>query len=420
MLGAVILSSAMQLRHISRQTAPSRGLRALVVTTGVAAFSVFSAVIPGSARAGSINPSSFSATMDVGEFVKVARTVFTTAGSSVVDFLFIADNTGSMGGVINSVKNTSSALLSSLNGSFADARFAVARYFGDPSEASEDFNSAYDVLTPLTANTDAVTSGINGWTASGGGDAEEANFYALHQAVTNGASTCPGLGSSPGFCGGSGEEIGWRPGAQKVILWFGDIYSHQNTVTMDNVKAALAGTNSKLIALNSSSAGFGIDGNLADGGQAGNQASSIVTALGDGTDASIFNNFASVPTSNIVSTISTLVGDVTNTIDLSLIVGSGDTSGLNISFTCTDVLGCDDVPLGESRTFDMDITAVTPGTYDFTVVAPGIAGAVATDSITVADGRDVDSVPGPLPMLGVGAGFAWSRRLRSRIRKSVG
>jgi hypothetical protein len=347
--------------------------------------------------------------------VKVAKTVFTTAGSSLVDILFLADNTGSMGGVINSVKNTSTTLLSSLNSTFTDARFSVARYLGDPSESGENFNSAYDVITPLTADSTSVTAGINSWFARGGGDGPEANFYALHQAVTNGASTCPGLGSQAGFCGGSGEAIGWRPGASKVILWFGDVTSHQNTVTLDNVKAALAG--SKVVALNSLSAGFGIDGNFADGGQAGNQASSIVTALGD--DGAIFNRFASVPTEDIVETISTLVGEVTDTIDLSLAVGSGDTSGLDIAFTCTDALGCDDVTLGESRTFDMDIKALTPGTYDFTVVAPGIAGAVETDSITV-KGDAVASVPGPLPMLGVGAGFAWSRRLRNRIRKSVG
>lgn len=411
----------MQPQQNSRHPNRSKGLRVLAVTTGFAAFSVFSAVLPGSAKAGSINPSSFSTTLDVGEAVKVAKTVFTTAGSSLVDFLFLADNTGSMGGVINSVKNTSTALLSSLNSSFADARFSVARYFGDPIEFGTTsngpgFNAAYDVLTPLTANTSSVTSGINGWIASGGGDGPEANFYALQQAVTNGASTCPGLGSQAGFCGGSGEAIGWRPGASKVILWFGDVTSHQNTVTLDNVKAALAGT--KVVALNSSSAGSGIDGNFADGGQAGNQASSIVTALG--ADGAIFNNFASVPTANIVSTISTLVGDVTDTIDLSLIVGSGDTSGLDVSFTCTDALGCDDVPLGESRTFDMDILALTPGTYDFTVIAPGVPGAVETDSITVTRGGRTASVPGPLPMLGVGAGFAWSRRLRNRIRKSVG
>lgn len=346
--------------------------------------------------------------------VKVAKTVFTTAGSSLVDILFLADNTGSMGGVINSVKNTSTALLTSLNSNFTDARFSVARYLGDPSEEGDaDFNSAYDVITPLTASSASVTAGINSWFASGGGDGPEANFYALHQAVTNGASTCPGLGSQAGFCGGSGEAIGWRPGASKVILWFGDVSSHQNTVTMDNVKAALAG--SKVVALNSSSAGFGIDEDFADDGQAGNQASSIVTALGD--DGAIFNNFASVPTANIVETITTLVGDVTDTIDLSLAVGSGDTSGLDIAFTCTDALGCDDVPLGESRTFDMDIKALTPGTYDFTVIAPGVAGAVETDSITVngggsGPGPSASSVPAPLPVLGVAAALGSVRKLK--------
>ena len=387
----------------------SRRFSALTVTTGFA-LSVSSAVLPGSARAGSINPSSFVTSLDVGEMAKVTKTVVTDAGSSLVDILFLADNTGSMGGVINSVQSTSTALLTSLNTIFTGARFSVGRYLGDPSEEGVGFNAAYDVITPLTASSASVTAGINSWFASGGGDGPEANFYALHQAVTNGASTCPGLGSQAGFCGGSGEAVGWRPGASKVILWFGDFSSHQNTVTMDNVKAVLAG--SKLVALNSSIAGFGIDEDFADGGQAGNQASSIITALGD--DAAIFNDFASVSTAEIVATITTLVEDVTDTIDLSLAVGSGDTSGLDIAFTCTDALGCDDVPLGESRTFDMDIKALTPGTYDFTVIAPGVAGAVETDSITVkgGGGPQASSVPAPLPVLGVAAALGSVRKLK--------
>lgn len=381
----------------------------LALKASIAALSICSALLPSAARANSISPGSFEATLNIGEVINVAKEVFTTAGSALVDIAFLSDNTGSMGGVINNVRNSSAALLSSLNSTFPDARFGVARYLGDPSEFGEDFDSAYDVITPLTSDLGAVTDGFNDWFASGGGDGPEANFYALHQAVTDGASTSPGLGSAPGFFGGTGEALGWRPEATKVILWFGDVTSHQDTVTLDNVIDTLAGT--KLVALNSTSAGFGLDGNFADGGQAGNQASTIVEELGS-DNAVLFNNFASVPSDEIAGSITALVEDVTDTVDLSLIVGSGDTSGLNVSFSCTDPLGCEAVPRGESRTFNMAIEALGPvGTYDFTVVAPGVPGAVEVDNIEV--------VPGPLPILGVGAAMAYSRRLRKRVKNST-
>jgi len=60
---------------------------------------------PGQALAGSINPSTYSASIAVGETVKVVKKIVTHAGGGLVDFLLLADNTGSMGGVISNVQS---------------------------------------------------------------------------------------------------------------------------------------------------------------------------------------------------------------------------------------------------------------------------------------------------------------------------
>jgi|GEM_PF-1856121 len=372
---------------------------------------------PGQAIAGSISPSTFNASIAIGETVKVVKKIFTDPGGGLVDFLLLADNTGSMGGVIGNVQSVATQLVSDLKATYTGAQFAVARYLGDPSESGESFSSAYQVLLKNTASEADTVTAINSWFANGGGDYPEANFYALQQGVQNGASTCLGmgltLGSTPGFCGTSGQTVDWRPSARKVVLWFGDAPSHQTTVTMDNIKTILAAENASLVGLNNGPATTALDDTNADGGQAGNQASTVTSFLG--TQGALINSFASVPISDIVTTVINAVGAVTNTQDISLTVLGGVPAGLGVSFDCTDPLGCNDVLGGESREITMAVTGLADGDYTFLVVAPGVAGAIEQDHIVV--GEDDVSVPGPLPLLGVSAAFGWSRRLRRSIQK---
>ena len=181
---------------------------------------------------------------------------------------------------------------------------------------------------------------------------------------------------------------------------------------MDNIKAILNSENVALVALNSGPATSALDDNNQDGGQAGNQASCLTSSLG--SHGALINSFASVPIADIVTTVKNAVGTVTSTQNVSLSVVGGAPAGLAVSFVCSDPLGCNDVPSGDSREITMAVKGLATGDYNFSVEAPGVAGAIERDRILVGDGEDV---PGPRPLLGASAAFGWSRLLRRRIQK---
>lgn len=364
-------------------------------------------LVASGALAASITPASFDATIGVGGSVTVSKTItLDPGGAGRVDIFFLTDDTGSMSGPINNVKTTSAALLAALNGVYGDAAFGVGSYDGDPREGNPiasppaaNLTAAYSRQQMITTNTAAVSAGIATWAAGGGGDAPEANFFALHQVATSGGST-DGLGATdPGYS--TGLDTGWRTGAQPVIVWFGDVISHTTTVDQAEAIAALVANDVIVVGMNSSTAGGGIDGS--------GQASAITAATG----GVLINDFAAVPVGSLVATIVDAIGEVTSTIDLSFFHTAA--AGLGVSFLCTDALGCDDVEGGGSRTFDVTFTGLAPGLYNFIVGARGVS-AVETDRICVlAPGATSCPTtvpePGSLALLGLGLlGLGLGRR----------
>jgi hypothetical protein len=338
-----------------------------------AAAATLAAVAGTAVQAQSITPSTFSGSLAVGGSVTIHKMItLPPSGANLVDIMFMADNTGSMGGVIGSVQSDASDILSNLPAG-PSYDFAVSRYLGDPAEGEP---ASYAVNSPLTSSTVATTTGINAWFASGGGDYPEGTLYALQQAATTTA---------------------WRAGSERLLLYFGDAPGHTETTDLAGAISALTSNGVTALAFNNAATGngmdgcyfggAGIDGGACDGSDDGHthQASAVTSATG-GVLTDIEGKSAADLEAVVNSEISTAVSSLNLSFGSDL-VGSG----LTLTFTCTDVLGCNNVGGGDTRSFDLTITANTAGVYDFSTFANGVD-AKELDHIVVGS---VSGVPEP-------------------------
>lgn len=94
------------------------------------------------------------------------------------DVYFLADNTGSMGGILGAVRDGAKNILDELQASsdLGDLRVGVGAYQdrGDP--------YVFSNIVSLTADTNAALAGIATWAPGGGGDEPEGQLYALYKA----------------------------------------------------------------------------------------------------------------------------------------------------------------------------------------------------------------------------------------------
>jgi hypothetical protein len=332
----------------------------------------------GGATAASIDPATFDGTMNVGDSITIHKTItIDEGGANKVDLYFLADNTGSMGGTINQAKSGASDILGAVpTGTY----FGVGNYQGDCSEGGYPAGCTTSTIyygtgvnTPLTSSAAAAQTGINEWFAGYGGDYPEAGFDSLRVVA---------------------EDTAWRTGSERLIVWFGDAPSHTESTDMAGAISALNAAGATVIAFNNTSAGNGLDGSY---GSDSNQASTIAAATG----GSITNNFLSLTGQDFIDAVNDAISTATSSLDL--VFGTSYMgSGLSFSFTCTDALGCMDVGGGESRTFDVTITALSDGDYTFDVFAAGVDAAELDHIIVGSGGSSTVPEPGTLALLGLG------------------
>jgi hypothetical protein len=220
-----------------------------------------------------------------------------------IDVFFLIDSTASMGDIINAVKSAAVNIVATLAGLHMDIAYGV----GDYKDFPYDPYAFHEVVAPTTS-TLAVVTGLNSLAASGGGDRPEAAFFALDQLAQP-----------------AGGSIGWRAGAQRIIVWIGDAPAHDPIcqalsglsypITEPSVTAKLVAEHIQVLAI--STASPGLDDNPAStstdygacgkpGGSPG-QGSRIATATGGASVAGV--NPTTIG-ATIISMISVALGTI--------------------------------------------------------------------------------------------------------------
>jgi hypothetical protein len=267
---------------------------------------------PAAAAAVTINPSVNDLKLMPGQvFTEDIHVIVPPTPDPLFDVYFLADTTGSMFSIIDAVKAGAGTIMNTLRVQFPNMAFGVGNYKDFASVPPDPFCFQHQ-LSP-TVNPLPVQTAINTWAANGGDDLPEGQFFALNQIATQ-------------------ASIGWRPGAKRILVWFGDAPGHDpicaglpgvpTAITEAIVKNNLAVNGIKVLAI-STVTGFplGLDdtpfqGNYpcANTGTAG-QGTRIATATGGSytsgvnaatisativsavtAAATLFNNIKLVPT----------------------------------------------------------------------------------------------------------------------------
>lgn len=156
------------------------------------------------AASASIDPKSNDLVLELGEVEDeiVTVTIPPNTGVSKADIYLLADTTGSMRSVVAAVKAGANAILSGVPGG-VDVAFGAGNYRDLPAT-----NPPFTHQLAPDTNPANVAAAIGTWSAAGGGDTPEGQLFALHR-----------LAEAP-------NPIGWRPGAKRIIVWFGDAPGH--------------------------------------------------------------------------------------------------------------------------------------------------------------------------------------------------
>jgi hypothetical protein len=230
------------------------------------------------------------------------------------DVYFLADTTGSMGNIISAVKTGATNIMNTLHVSYPNMAFGVGNY--------KDFNN-YDTYCfkhqqPCSTTVGLAQTSINAWNADGGVDGPEGQMFALHQ-----IATIPGI---------------WRPGAHKILVWFGDAPGHDpicsglpgvpTSITEAITTAALVTGDIRVLAI-STNTGYllGLDDNATPDAydypcpNAGNpgQGTRIANATGGAYSAG-------VNAATISSTIISMITAATNLFNNVNLIASGGTA----------------------------------------------------------------------------------------------
>ena len=332
-------------------------ISALKVARRLAAPVALATLFIGSPAFADVSPSTVSQTVNPGAVITVAKTVTTPAIPPKPDVVFLADTTGSMGAAIANVKSGATGIMNQVRTAQADSQFGVANY-----KDVTDGAAVFKLNQAVTSTIADAQTGINAWSASGGGDLPEAQLNALTQLATG--------------------PTGFRSGSSRIVVWFGDAPGHDpsNGATLASTIAALQAAGIRVIAVSTG----------ANQLNSTNQATAIAAATGglfiSGVNDTTVATAILTALQNLPVTVSpSITCDAGLTLTLTPTSPETITSGGNVTYTETitvDATNPGGVPLnctvkfllnGIEQTGFTETVAITVNGADLAIVKNGPA-----------------------------------------------
>ncbi|WP_200214400.1 VWA domain-containing protein [Micromonospora coerulea] len=183
-----------------------------------------------------VAPATVDRAANPGASIGIDKVVSTPPIPPKPDVVLLVDTTGSMGPAIANVRTNLQQVITNVRTAQPSAEFAVASY-RDEGDGPELFRVRQD----LTGDASALQTAVDGLSAGGGGDVPEAWVNGLFQ-VSDGA-------------------IGYRSGSSRIVVLVGDAPSHDPSAghTLAQAAAALQADDARVLAVNVSGGGGGLD-----------------------------------------------------------------------------------------------------------------------------------------------------------------
>lgn len=348
-------------------------------TTPAGGSTAAAAPVVASSAAVTINPATNNLTLEPGEtFTEVITvTIPPSTQPAQVDVYFLADTTGSMGDEIAAVAAGANQIMTDLATALPGVNLAygVGNYRDFPPVGSA---AAFQHQLSPTTNTANASAAIGAWAAGGGGDYPEGQLFALDQ-----------LAIAPGTA-----PINWRPGSERIIVWFGDAPGHDPicpaisglgyTITEGSVTLKLGPSGEGIQVLAISVATPGLDDNPTAGGDYTAFCGAPGGTPGQGTriaNATGGQFVTGVTPATIVGIITNLITTAVNTISNVSLVPTGSIAPYVVSISPAGGYG----PLNTNvqHVLSFKVTFVGPRCTDSTQLFTGSLDVVA-DGVVVA------------------------------------
>jgi hypothetical protein len=372
---------------------------------------------PIAAQADTIDPTSFTANLGVGESVTIEKTVVIADAptAALIDVHFLFDTSGSMGGRINGVKAAAADIFTGLD-ALGDVAASVGVYSEGARLAPAGSVPGRVINQDTTTDSATAIAAINAVTLNnpdGGGDGPENGVNGIELSV---------------------ENLSWRPGSNRFLFAFGDIGFKSSDPADGGTFAGSTGPNGLSLddfdnqfgepistATNATAALAANSVQLFGFGPTGSFAQAITFLGGDFIDS------GTDPAEIVADIIDSVTGSFAeyNTVTVSDL-GAG-LPFISVSTVCTgadtgacvgsDAVGDYDRSVDRTFTFDVTFTREAAGTAEFNTLALVDGGAVATEFDRF-PGDDFVPTPAPsaLALMGLGLGmfgFGATRRRRA-------